>query len=184
MTTYIKICPRCGHENHEFADACEIDGEFLGIVPAVPAPEKSEEKKVPEPLPEKPSIEKTPGTLSLGDIPVTERFEKPTQALYLETSIGQTYEVPPGGVLGQTHPSSSAQVQLNDIPGVNYVHRSHCLFEYIDNGWRVTALPQPDYTNPTFVNSKRLEPGEQAPIRNGDKLTLSNITLNVRIISF
>lgn len=177
MTKYVKICPRCGHQNDELAEACDQDGEFLGMVPST--------LLRPEPLPPTPAAPAAaPKPASAPQVAVTQRFDTPTQLLYLETSTGETVQIGHGQVLGQAHPSSSAHVQLHDLPGLNYVHRSHCLFEFVDNAWRITAIAQPEYTNPTFVNGKRIAPGEHAPLRNGDKLMLSNVALSVRIISF
>lgn len=183
MAKYVKVCPRCGHPNDELADACERDGEFLGMVPATLGREESSVPDTVETPPAEPAASTAP-TSSEGqtNVAVTQRFDQPTQALYLETSVGQTYEVRHGNVLGQAHPTSSAHIQLADLPGMNYVHRSHCLFEFRDNAWRVTAIAQPVYTNPMFVNQKRLEPGQHAALRNGDRLILSNVVLNVRII--
>ena len=183
MAKYVKICPRCGRQNDELSEACEQDGEFLGMVPATSAVEVRDEPEAPAPPPDE-TTKTSAGNSSACEnaVAVTERFEQPAQALYLETSVGQTYEVRHGNVLGQSHPTSSAHVQIEDLPGVNFVHRSHCLFEFRENAWYVTAIAQPAYTNPTFVNRKRLEPGQSAPLHNGDRIILSNVVLNVRII--
>jgi len=50
------------------------------------------------------------------------------------------------------------------------------------DGWHVIAIAQPEYTNPTFVNQTRLMPGQHALLRNGDRLVLANVPLNVRIL--
>jgi len=183
MARYVKICPRCGHENDELSEACERDGEFLGMVPATPSSKASSGPEAsPEPAAEPAGTPEPNPSARESVVAATQRFEQPTQALYLETSAGQTLEIRHGNVLGQAHPTSSAHVQLDNLPGLNYVHRSHCLFEFRDNAWHVTAISQPTYTNPTFVNQKRLEPGQSSALRNGDRLILSNLVLNVRII--
>ncbi len=182
MARYVKICPRCGHQNDELAEVCEEDSEFLGMVPASIARE-TPESAAPQAPDEPPRNTPAPSSnTSLVDVAVTQRFEQPSIVLYIETSDGKTYEVRHGNVLGQAHPSSAAHIQLEALPDLNYVHRSHCLFEFLDDAWRVRAIAQADYTNPTFVNRTRLEPGQCAVLHNGDKLTLSSVVLSVRII--
>ncbi|HUW62683.1 MAG TPA: FHA domain-containing protein [Candidatus Bathyarchaeia archaeon] len=111
---------------------------------------------------------------------------EPMPTLFLETGTasGQVFEVREAYVVGQAHPSSTAQIQLADLPGVAYVHRSHCSFAFKDRKWHVTPIEQQTYTNPTLVNQQRVPPGESCPLRNGDRLTLSGLTLTVRIIEF
>lgn len=111
---------------------------------------------------------------------------EPAPTLFLETGTGsgQVFEVRDGYVVGQAHPSSMAQIQLADLPGITYVHRRHCSFTFKDRKWHVTAIEQQSYTNPTLINQQRLAPGESRPLHNGDRLTLSGLTLTVRIIEF
>lgn len=175
---YVKACPRCGHLNDEFAEACEQDGEFLGMVPAMSAPEPPPETECGAYTPgaEEAAGQDTPETAV--PEPVCEKI----QALYLEAESGITYEVRSGWVAGQEHPTSAAQVQLTGVPGLNYVHRSHCQFELRPDGWHVIAVAQPEYTNATFVNQTRLMPGQDAVLHNGDRLVLANVPLQIRIL--
>ena len=185
---YVKICPRCGRENDELNEACENDGEFLGMVPAtigsdrpsIPSVAPLEEPACAAPPPADPQSATSPH--GAASVAVTPRFQQPTHVLYVETAAGVSHEVRNGSVIGQAHPSSAAHIQLEGLPGVNFVHRSHCMFEYRADGWYVAAIAQPNYTNPTFVNQKRIAPGQNVRLRNGDKLALSNVTLNIRII--
>jgi len=106
-----------------------------------------------------------------------------TRVLYLDVpETGGCHQVRDGWVVGQAHPTSTADVQLAGLTGINYVHRRHCRFECREDGWYVTAIEQEGYTNPTFVNHRRLAPDEPAPLRNGDRLSLSSVSINVRII--
>lgn len=172
---YVKACPRCGHLNDEFAESCERDGEFLGMVPATIAPD-TPPASVEEPVAQSIASGET-------EAPCEAELDRGTiQALYLETESGATYEVRSGWVVGQAHPTSAAQVQLSGLAGLNYVHRSHCQFELRPDGWHVIAVAQPEYTNPTFVNQMRLMPGQNALLRNGDRLVLASVPLNVRIL--
>ena len=168
MVRYAKICPRCGRQNDEFADACEKDGEFLGMVPATPVAE--------EPAAEAAAESSAPSA-------PLRAIGQPTRVLYLDVSeTGECHQVSDGWVVGQAHATSTADLQLEEPTGINYVHRRHCRFECREDGWYVTAIEQDGYTNPTFVNHRRLAPDEPAPLRNGDRLSLSSVSINVRII--
>lgn len=178
MAAYVKICPRCGHRNDELASACERDAEFLGMVPAIPVHEAPPEPALEAP----PPAAETPAPEAVA-APEAEAEPLPPHALYLDLEeTAQYFAIRDGWVVGQAHPSSTAEVQLSGVEGVNYVHRRHCAFEYRDGRWHVRPLAQPDYTNPTFLNDKRVAPGESATLRNGDRLRLSNVTLRIRIV--
>lgn len=213
---YVKICPRCGKQNDELSDSCSVDGEFLGMVPATPAPDSPPDPPSQHPgeIPfvkrhgkrfapggptaavntradqqrRKESAQDEPDPEAETTEPESEPMaaSEPVPTLFLETgsSSGQVFEIREGYVVGQAHPSSTAQIQLTDLPAVAYVHRSHCSFALKDRKWHVTAIEQQTYTNPTLVNQQRLAPGESTPLRNGDRLTLSGLTLTVRIIEF
>jgi hypothetical protein len=157
--------------NDEFAEACERDGEFLAMAPAMIAPDLPPEPATP------------PGDVACEiATPAPEPVRESIQALYLEAESGTTYEIRSGWVIGQAHPTSAAQVQLSGMAGLNFVHRSHCQFELRPDGWHAIAVAQPEYANPTFVNQTRLMPGQDALLRNGDRLVLANVPLSVRIL--
>jgi hypothetical protein len=182
---YVKICPRCGHRNDELASACEKDGEFLGMVPAIPAANAPIPPPPPTPKPAaKPEAAPTINELeSPPHACETATDAVPGKALYLDVEgAAQYHQVRDGWVVGQAHPTSTAEIQLSNLPGVNYVHRRHCIFEFRDGNWGVTTLLQPDYTNPSFLNDKRITPGERVTVQNGDKLRFASVTLRIRII--
>ena len=213
---YVKICPKCGKPNDELSDSCSEDGEFLGMVPATPAPDcppdapgqnpgeipfvKSRGKQFKPGGPsaavntradqqrrkEKLQKESEPEPHAAQPEPEPAETPEPIPTMFLEagSASGQVFEVREGYVVGQAHPTSMAQIQLTDFPGVTYVHRNHCSFTFKDRKWNVTAIEQQAYTNPTFLNQQRLAPGETRPLRNGDRLTLSGLTLTIRIIDF
>lgn len=179
MLKYVKICPRCGHANDEFSETCAVDGEFLGMAPAVPAAATSD--SVTEENVSAPAENATVETRQ----PETQQIGVPSRVLYLDIAAnGDCHEIHDGWVIGQAHPTSQAEVQLEGIPGINFVHRRHCRFENREDGWYVIALEQPSYTNPTFINQEKVEPGQGRRLRNGDRLGLSNVIVNVRIIEF
>ena len=173
MVKYVKICPRCGRANDELADACERDGEFLGMVPATP-----EEKPSP---PSAPHAERTEDTPPVCNVQMVQ-IGRPTALLFLDLpALGRSYEVRDGWILGQAHGTSTAEIQLEGAQGLNFVHRNHCRFSLREDGWYVTPLAQPSYTNPTLLNQRKIAPGESAKLRNGDRLSLSNVVLTVRL---
>jgi ribosomal protein L40E len=155
-----KICTKCSHPNEITANRCSNCGEPFTLVSSMPS--------------------ETP--VQTHSHPVTTRFDV-EPSLWLELSgTSKVYEIKNGCIIGQAHPTSNAHVQIADVPGVNFVHRQHCSFDCINGQWFVTAIPQEHYTNPTFVNNQKLQASQRYPINNGDRLTMSNITFNVRII--
>ena len=180
---YVKTCPRCGYLNDEEADVCAQDGEFLGMIPAVPAPDRPSEKVLPPLENETVSASAQP---EQGDRPVAASPDSVPAAdpvLYLDCEgSGQCHAVRPGWTVGQSHASSSAEAQLSGIPGVQYVHRRHCRFEYEDGLWYLCPLPQADYTNPTTINGRPVAPGERAAVRHGDRIVMAVVRLTVRML--
>ncbi len=182
---YVKICPRCGHQNGELAEVCDKDGEFLGMVPATPAAPRP---AAPEPAPAAaPAVQASPAAPvapAPADPGTRAESAPPAPAiLYLDCEdSGQCHAIRPGWIVGQSHPTSTAEAQLAQTPGIQFVHRRHCRFDCEDGQWYVTPIPQADYTNPTSVNNRRVAPGVRMPVRNGDRLMLAGVGLTVRIL--
>ena len=184
MLEYVKICPKCGRANSEFSDICGNDSEFLGMIEPIPKPKENTVSPSPatEPTGQTQTGSTAPSESAQEKVRVTNRFEN-ASAFYLEVpGTQQLYTIKNGSVLGQAHATSDADVQLSGILGVNFVHRRQCAFDYAEAKWHVTAIKQDDFTNPTLVNHINLQPGQRHALNNGDRLTLCNITLNVRII--
>lgn len=187
MSGYIKVCPRCGHRNDELASMCERDGEFLGMVPAIPrasaGPMPTDTAPGTAPGPEPILSDEEQAAQGAHSVILAPGAAVPAKALYLDVeSAGQCFPVRDGWSIGQSHPSGTAEIQLADMPGTQYVHRRHCTFDFIENQWRVRPLPQPDYTNPTFLNDRKLAVGQVFPLHNGDTLRLAGISVRVRIV--
>ena len=92
-----------------------------------------------------------------------------------------------GWCMGQEHETNDAEIQIpSELPGCDFVHRQHCRFEHRDATWVVVPIPQAelgqDFTNPTFLNQDRLQPGVATPIQHGDVLRLSGVRFTVRFI--
>jgi hypothetical protein len=178
---YVKTCPRCGHLNGEEADVCVQDGEFLGMVPAVPAPDRPPERALPPLEPD--SAPASPARSDPSPASAQAVTVAADPVLYLDCEgSGQCHAIRPGWTVGQSHPSGTAEAQLAGIPGVQFVHRRHCRFEHDDGIWYLCPLPQADYTNPTTINGRPVAPGERAAVRNGDRIALAGVRLTVRML--
>ena len=180
---YVKACPRCGHLNDEEADVCVRDGEFLGMVPAAPAPDRPSEKALP-PL-ETPAAQASPPPPQFDSALSPSSAPAPAAASlrYLDCEgSGQCHAIRAGWTVGQAHASGTADAQLSGIPGVQYVHRTHCRFEHEEGIWYLCPLPQADYTNPTTINGRPVAPGERAAVRSGDRIALAGVRLTVRML--
>jgi hypothetical protein len=177
MTTFVKICPKCGHRNPEYENACSVCTHFIGMETpqAITAPTVS--KSQTSPTLDAPRAVARPADAHLPE----------TTALYLQVlGDSQIFELRDGWIIGQAHPSSNADLQLRDLPGINYVHRRHCQFFYKDDAWHVLAIDQrelgSDFTNLTTVNQTRIAPGQTHRLAGGDQLSLANLKLVVRIV--
>lgn len=180
MTEFVKICPKCKHHNPEYATVCERCTYFIGM-----------EQPTTRPRITIGNGETTPPTNRFKSPPPTTSSQRTsnTPCFYLEV-IGETYEpflVYDGDTLGQAHPTSSAEVQIPAaISGYQYLHRRHCRFEFRDRAWQVTSIDQQtlgrNFTNPTQVNQHALAPGECHTLNNGDRLGLSGVLFQVRML--
>lgn len=202
MASFIKICPKCGHANPEYENACTVCTYFIGMETPVAA--SGAQQEVPQPSSEA-AASGTPeagpdrardqqaqassvgATASAGEHVAPARAFAARPSLYLQVfGSEQVFEVRDGWTVGQAHASSTAQLQLRDLPSIHYVHRQHARFDSRDGTWQVTAIDQRehgrDFTNPTLINQTKLAPGETQALKNGDQLSLAGVKLVVRLI--
>lgn len=199
MADFVKICPKCGHANPEYENACTVCAYFIGMESPVAAntaavqstPSRGDENTSSGETntAEAPSIDEHSAAADASHeaaaAPARRFAARPS--LYLQP-IGseQIFEVRDGWIVGQAHPGSTAQLQLQDLPSISYVHRNHCQFSLREATWYVTAIDQAprgrDFTNPTLVNHTKLAPGETHLLRNGDQLSLAGVKLVIRIL--
>jgi len=132
---------------------CTNCGNYLGGVGV----SEASSGKEPSPIPE--------------DVGATCRLECLT--------TGKIYTIRSSDVLGQAHATSNAEVQLEGIPGVEYISRSHCRLERSDDVWFATCLESA--LNPTHCNRVRMAPGGRIRVRDGDELTLAAVSFRIRI---
>ena len=182
MIEYVKTCPKCSHQNPEWMETCETAGcgEFLGFVVPMPKPE---EKGSPPAhntsgVPLETVTHESSEELSQ-KVGITARLTP--DILYLEhTQTKRTFEIHCGHTAGMAHPTSRADVQIANIPGVNHISREHCRFFCEAGRWSMTVIPTT--TNETYLNQRLIERNGTAPIRNGDILTMGDVPFMVRII--
>ncbi len=176
MSHYVRLCPACQQVNAEYAHTCSRCGQFIGLESPVAAPTADPTTPLPAADPTPPPV----AAAAASSPTVTQRYP----ACVLEAVDGQRHPVQSGWVVGQAHPSSAAQVQLQGA-GTAFVHRSHCQLHYNGTTWEVTALDQQvlggTFTNPTVVNRIPLAPGSQQALQHGDNLALSGVLLRVLI---
>ena len=137
-----------------------------------------------------------PFTLSLPEIPETTPGKKHAetdlepdaealalgQVLYMDaTTARESFQVRSGETVGQAHSTSNADVQLSNVPNVDYISREHCRFDLEEHAWFITALPSG--LNGTFVNREPLKRGDRARVRDGDEVMLANVPFRIRLAS-
>jgi len=179
---YVKICTVCGYKNQEVATVCQGNdcNEFIGQLE--PVQDMEVDKAQGE------QFFYTKKTTDDGfqerkepflDAHITTKRFTPQSILSLEYS-GHQYDIEPGMVMGKEHPESNAMLKVPGLP--DYVHRNHCKFYFHNGQWTVTAIQNPEFTNPTYVNAIKVAPNQTRPLANGDHLTLCDITFNVTIL--
>lgn len=182
MSTLVKICSMCGakHAESEFLCSC---GALLDRIEPVPDPDL--EPPVPPDEQIGPAVSSCPQppdpNAASVECGVTDRYCAEPPLILEHQGTNRLFEITNGDVLGQAHHTSNARLQLADLPGVNCLHREHCRFDCAQGAWQVTAIARPEFTNPTWVNHIKVEPGMSHPLRNGDRLTLCNIVFTIRI---
>jgi len=196
MNEYVKICPVCKHQNPEDSDICEVDGVYLGMTPSVRAKDVVESSAASADatvmLPNTKSAdsqELPPPSESLvsGEVRTTQRMEDFVPVIYLDLlGTERVFTIQPGYLIGQAHPNSPAEVQLDQIADVEYVHRQHARFVFENGEWSLIPVDQKslgrDFTNPTYLNQQKLIPGQPYPLHNGDRLVLGKIPFIIRFI--
>ncbi len=184
MAEFVRICPRCGSDNPEYENTCQQCDYFIGMETPVAKTSDSaivfEEASKSEPKLES-DLEPVVDTVNPSSAMTSQT------ALYLESvATGRKFAVEDQWIIGQQHDTNTAQIQLAQIEGVNFVHRQHCQFFYQQNQWWVKSIDQKqhgrDFTNPTFLNQKPLTLEQQTVLHNGDILALAGVALMVRII--
>lgn len=186
MARYLKLCPRCRHPNPENAFVCEVCDEFIGDVQPQ---EAALSQDAADSGPVEGEGEPSPSSPSHGETPSVTRQEPATTLLYLEMpATGDSYRIGHDDQLGQQHPDSPAEVQIQytlHCDNIRQIHRQHCRFEFESGRWWLIPLDQRQFgrsfTNSTRLNDKRLAPGQRYPLSTGDRLNLAGVDFLARV---
>ena len=96
----------------------------------------------------------------------------------LRAASGATFAVDRSQiVLGRLHPGSLPypDVNLAGEPGGDTVSRQHARLYFQDGRWWI--VQQQDVVNWTYVQGRLLHTGEAAPLQDGDRLDVGQVTL-------
>ncbi len=189
MSTFVKVCPKCAHPNPEYENACELCAYFIGMESPIPAPESSATEKEDNANHVNQEVSQSSELPTIESNKDGQELTKPLESelLYLELiESDHVYGVQNRWIVGQAHESSTANLQLSNISGDNYMHRNHCQFLREGSEWHVKPIDQRIYgrafTNPTVLNYIKLEPGETAVLKSGDQLILAGVQFVVRFL--
>jgi hypothetical protein len=174
LTEFVRICPKCHALNPEYENLCQQCQQFIAMEPSVKRPQQERVKTVAQP----PNSSSKQPDDSID-------IEPPRPVCYLQLG-GKTLTVFDQSVLGQQHPDSNIELQLDsNHAGYRYLHRQHCSFHYRDGTWYVQAINQQlfgqAFNNPTMVNKDPVAPATEHAIHHGDHLHLAAIELMVHI---
>lgn len=201
---YVKICPdpRCAHQNDEIADSCERCHRLLGQVYTTPIHESELLKDSPKLGDPDPPSESDAALREADRQPVADAGTQQTQVrkttavstdlLTLELiGGGRVFPIRAGQTLGRDDGSTGDPGRVNIPNGagvdVRYVSRWHCRFDYHNGQWSVTPLNPRDFMselkapNPTSLGEQRLTIGQSYAVHDGDRLTLTDVELLIRI---
>ncbi|MDQ7091116.1 MAG: FHA domain-containing protein [Methylococcales bacterium] len=183
MSEFVRICPKCQTQNPEYEHICNACGHFIAMESptAVPVNDVEPNRELDlKPEPDLKQEDKAPQTQL--------KTEPPAIYLELQSNDKPLFTVKSGWFMGQSYVNNQAEIQIDrEIEGSEYVHRRHCRFICKKQLWYVQALDQKRYqgkfTNPTNVNSKTLPADKARQIKNGDVLSLSGLSFQVKIVS-
>lgn len=117
----------------------------------------------------------TLGDTTAGQLSMDNSLRDGTDALVLESMVlGIKIKAIHDAYIGRREGPYTSQ-----FSNCRYVSGCHAkLEESADHKWTITDL---NSSNGTMVNGEPLQPGQPAMIKNGDKVTLANITLTVKL---
>lgn len=201
---YVKICPdpECAHHNDEFASTCERCHRLLGQVQPTPIhesalPSNSPKHDDPHPPSQSDAAPREADRHAAAgagtrQTPVRKTTAVRNDLLTLEfIRGGRVFPIRAGQVLGRDDGSTGDRGRVN-IPtdagvDVGYVSRWHCRLDCHNGQWSLTPLNPRDFMselkapNPTYLGAQRLAIGQSYPVHDGDRLTLTDVELRIRI---
>ncbi len=178
---FVKVCPKCTHTNPEYLSQCERCQLLIAHVAAIPesggeiADEAHVTKDSDIATVRQESIDST-------ELELKSKNELMSAHFYLAmTKHKEIYTIYHESFLGLENPIP------NEILGAEYCHQKHCQFILKGKCWFVVAVSQEtfggDFTNPSYLNQKRLPLDTPYPIVNGDNLSLCDIAFKVKVVA-
>ncbi len=154
----IRPCPRCGHDNHQYAYMCiNCKDSLVNVQP--------QDKRDNNSFPAKEKKDNDRNNQS--------RALKPTDVLTTRTACLELFgpsdfrfPVKDGDVAGR-----GGIVDLGPLPNSNYISREHVRFVFQAGAWYMEVLAK---TNKTYVNGKEVAPDISHKLADGDRVTLAN----------
>lgn len=167
---YGKKCPKCGHINDEFAMVCSkgCPGGLSRITAQYYKQDETQEKDATVIS----AFQDIKPQVQSSTLEETIRIELPFPKLYCESNPNFVVEIKNGYVIGR-----EGDINVTPLPRSGYISRRHATFLREENNWFLKAESK---TNPTMVNFKQLNPGEIAPLKDNDRITLADTTFIFR----
>jgi hypothetical protein len=172
-------CPSCHHWNETGARFCEECGFNLismdggnghsGEVP--PSPDSPKAYSAPAELPELTLVPDPPAQTLVAPEKVAASADYGA-AHFILNETGSLFKLSPLTVIGRA--DQTAQIDFEGYPNGNYISHRHAQITDKDGTYYVEDLGS---ANHTYVNDKRLSPGQSEPLRDGDRLRLGKIEL-------
>jgi hypothetical protein len=163
----VKLCPACNEENPVSEVICRVCMTDLTSVSPVPAGSGKTQAVSEDAAPP----EKSGKDAAEPDLPSGRTFHSPA-VLTLRLPDGRSIPVASGGILGR---NGDAPIFFQDFRTVS---RRHAKVDLRGGTWQIEDLQS---TNGTWVNGKRLMPGQTCPLKGGDAVALS-LACEMRVI--
>jgi hypothetical protein len=164
----VKLCPACNEENPVSEVICRVCMTNLASVSPVPAGSARGFRDGGKVV--KGNVDET--NVSESEKPASDRTLHVPAVLTLQLSDGRAIPVASGGVLGRSGGASLF------FEGFQTVSRRHAKVDFRGGAWQIEDLQS---TNGTWVNGKRLGPGQPCLLKAGDVVALS-LACEMRVI--
>ncbi|MDR2179109.1 MAG: FHA domain-containing protein [Synergistaceae bacterium] len=168
----VKLCPACNEENPVSEVICRVCMTNLASVSPVPA---GSAKAPPERRDEPEKTDKPDKIEEIAESgPASPRTLHAPAVLTFQLPNGRAVPVGSGEILGR---SGERSLFFQDFQTVS---RRHAKVDFRDGGWQIEDLQS---TNGTWINGRRLDPGQPCPLKTGDVVALS-LACEMRIVGW
>lgn len=129
------------------------------------------------------AIDKVVATLPREEEPVPPPLPK-VYAAVLKSASGREYPLPANKQfisIGRKSQKGIPDVDLSMEEAAQYVSRRHAKISREGDQWSI--MLDPEARGPTYVNKRKLTPGQRVPLKDGDKLRLARVELTFQLRS-